>query len=374
MRKEVEAAAGQKTGAAASLSPERRERFSRQMRFQPIGETGQVKLAAASVLVVGIGALGASLAQHMVRAGVGNVRIADRDYVELSNLQRQVLFDEEDARAALPKAVAAACKLRRIDSSIRIEPHVVDVREETIGPLLEGIDIVLDGTDNAAARLLLNERCYRLGIPLIYGGASGSGGMSAVFIPGESACLRCVIGDEAGGDDGATCDSGGILAPAVELIASLQAVEALKWLTGNRDVMRTGWLAVDLWPFRIRELQMPSVGPACPVCGTAAAERQGDHTHAAEESAAVVLCGRDTVQVTLGRPLDLHAASVNLGSRGCAVIANPYLLRAELPEGRRMVLFSDGRVLVQGTADPDEATAICRFYLESGEGVTTVVR
>lgn len=386
-----------------------RERYSRQIRFAPIGESGQRRLGEAAVLIVGAGALGASLAQHMVRAGVGLVRLADRDYVEPSNLQRQVLFDEEDARLALPKAVAAARRLRGINSAVTVEEHVADVGRREASELTRGVDLVLDGTDNAAARLALNDACYSRGIPLLYGGVTGAQGMSAAFIPGETACLRCVIGGEDGGD-GETCDTAGVISPAVELVAALQAGEALKWLAGRREAMRGTWLSAALWPFAVREMRLPAPQPDCPVCGgerpasverdapsggdrepadrrdrvtasggravggvdreAGSVDREADSSGRAAGSgdtrqsfAAAALCGRDTVQVTTGRPLELDAFERRWLSAGVAVDRNPYLLRASLDGGVRLVLFPDGRVLVQGTSDIAEAVRLCGEYV-----------
>ncbi|MBD3920053.1 ThiF family adenylyltransferase [Paenibacillus sp. PR3] len=340
------------------------DRYSRQIRFGPIGSDGQKRLRAARVLIVGTGALGASLAQHMTRAGVGIVRLADRDYVEPSNLQRQMLFDEEDARNAAPKAVAAARKLKRMNGGVRIEAHVVDVSKRTLGPLLEGVDLVLDGTDNAATRLALSDACFRLGIPLIYGGVTASEGMSAALIPGRTACLRCLIGDSAADDGADTCDTVGVISPAVEFVAALQAAEALKWLCGNREAMRGTWVTADIWSFRVREMKLPSGSPRCSCCGTAAstaADRRYDDTPAIE---AAVLCGRDSVQVTLGGAIALDAIRPLLEEQGCSLTVNPYLTKAELPDGKRLVLFSDGRVLVQGTSDAGEAIRLCMTMLQ----------
>ncbi|HUC91621.1 MAG TPA: ThiF family adenylyltransferase [Paenibacillus sp.] len=362
-----------------------RERYSRQIRFAPIGESGQRRLGEAAVLIVGAGALGASLAQHMVRAGVGLVRLADRDYVEPSNLQRQVLFDEEDARLALPKAVAAARRLRGINSAVMVEEHVADVGRREALELTMGVDLVLDGTDNAAARLALNDACYSRGIPLLYGGVAGAQGMSAGFIPGETACLRCVIGGEDVGD-GETCDTAGVISPAVELVAALQAGEALKWLAGRREAMRGTWLSAALWPFAVREMRLPAPQPDCPVCGgerPASVERDapsgGDREPAdrrdraagsggtRQSFAAAALCGRDTVQVTTGLPLELDAFERRWLSAGVAVDRNPYLLRASLDGGVRLVLFPDGRVLVQGTSDIAAAVRLCGEYVNDYE-------
>ncbi|PZD95124.1 thiamine biosynthesis protein ThiF [Paenibacillus sambharensis] len=355
------------------------ERYSRQIRFGPIGREGQRRLSDATVLIVGVGALGASIAQHMVRAGVGSVRIVDRDYVELSNLQRQVLFDEDDAREALPKAVAAAAKLKRINSEVRVEAYAADVTAASAPGFAEGADLVLDGTDNAPTRLVLSDLCYRLGIPFLYGGATAASGMSGVFIPGETACLRCLIGGE---DDGSTetCDTAGVISPTVDFVASLQAAEALKWLTGNHEAVRRTWLTAELWPFRIRELRMPPPGADCPVCGERHVRQTAGETaenniipggsEADAGSAAVVLCGRDTVQVTMAGKPDMLKLRGELSQKGCRVEQNPYLLRTELPDsGIRLVIFPDGRVLVQGTSDLEEAVRLCNAYLPAASAL-----
>lgn len=344
------------------------DRYSRQIRFAPIGEGGQRKLAGSTALIVGCGALGSSLAQHLTRAGVGQIRIADRDYVEPSNLQRQVLFHEADALAALPKAVAAAEKLRCMNSEIHIEPHVMDVNRHTMGLLFEGADIVLDGTDNAATRLLLSDACFERSIPFVYGGVTGAEGMSAVLIPGETACLRCVIGDEAAGGDGDSCDTVGVLSAAVEFVASLQAVEAIKYLTGNRSALRGSWIAVDLWRFAMREFRLPVPSQGCMHCGIRSADSVADERDALIFNASnpVTLCGRDTVQVMLDTPLDLDRLREWFRKLGCEIMANRYLLKASLSPDHRFVLFPDGRILVQGTSDPEEALRLCQRLLPAG--------
>lgn len=343
------------------------DRYSRQARFAPIGNAGQERLRASTALIVGCGALGASLAQHLTRAGVGTIRIADRDFVEPSNLQRQVLFNEADALAALPKAVAAAEKLRGINSDIAIEAQVTDVNRYTIDALIDGADIVLDGTDNAKTRLLLSDACYGKGIPLVYGGVSGAEGMSAVLVPGATACLRCLIGGEEEAGEGESCNTVGVLSAAVEFVASLQAIETIKYLTGNTDAMRGSWLAADLWRFAVRELGMPAASPDCRYCGPADRQTEpGDSAAGEERSVAglpVVLCGRDTVQVTMEGPLDLERTMEAFRNRGFALTANRYLLKVSIAAGIQIVMFPDGRVLVQGTSDPDEAMRICREHL-----------
>lgn len=396
-------------GAVAGLSAERRERFSRQMRFAPIGEKGQLALFRSRVLIAGVGSLGCALAQHMARAGVGSIVLADRDYVEWSNLQRQMLFDEEDARQCLPKAVAAAKKLRRVDSGLAVEAVVADLTAPgALEKAAAGCDLVLDGTDNAAVRLRLSDWCFAHGVPLLYGGVAGASGMSAPLVPGATCCLRCLIGGEEEQESGETCDTVGMLSPAVELVAALQAAEALKWLSGSRGELRRTLATASVWPLSLRELKLPGPSRLCPACGKAGQARgsgigEGTLSRSASKMAvaaresrgsaveeasgagsgspaaatadaarkprrtavvSAVLCGRDTVQVELSEPRPLEAYRRQLEAAGCAVMRNPYLLRADLPDvGTRLVVFPDGRVLVQGAADADEALRLCECYL-----------
>lgn len=364
------------------LDAEQRERYSRQMRFAPIGETGQLKLMRSRVLIAGVGSLGASLAQHMARAGVGEIRLADRDYVEWSNLQRQMLFDEDDARLSLPKAVAAADKLSRIASSVRTEAIVADLTAPgALEAAADGCDLILDGTDNAAVRLHLNDWCFRNGVPFIYGGVAGAAGMSAALVPGSTCCLRCLIGGEEEQESGDTCDTIGMLSPAVEIIAALQAAETIKWLSGNRAELRRTLVSAAVWPFAMREHRLPASSAGCRLCSGAAiadvvnqamtqtmsaaapVSKTADAALAVSKTTAV-LCGRDTVQVELQRAGNPGMYRSRLEQLGCTVIQNPYLLRAELPDNEgRFVVFPDGRALVQGTSDPDEAIRRCEIYL-----------
>src|SRR5690625_2176876 len=208
-----------------------KERYSRQMLFQPIGESGQVSIEKSTVLVVGAGALGTVICNHLVRAGIVRLRIIDRDYVEISNLQRQMLFDEEDVENALPKAVAIKGKLEKINSNVTIEVLTGNASIENIHELTEDVDVVLDGTDNFATRYLLNDICYKRNIPYSYGGVVSSRGMTAFFVPEETPCMRCII--KQGADNGQTCDTVGVISPAVDLVSSMQVTETLKYLTGN---------------------------------------------------------------------------------------------------------------------------------------------
>ncbi|WP_261800141.1 ThiF family adenylyltransferase [Paenibacillus sp. PAMC21692] len=390
----IAGAGGQPADASATskdgLRAGWRERYSRQIRFAPIGEAGQLRLREASVLIAGCGALGASLAQHMARAGVGRLVIVDRDYVEPSNLHRQSLFDEEDARKVLPKAKAAETKLRRINGETIIEAHVADMGYHNVGIFAADADLILDGTDNAATRLLLCDEAFRLGIPFIYGGATASQGMSAMLVPGRTACLSCLIGEEDGAEEGDSCDTRGVLSATVEFVAALQTAEAVKWLTGNKESVRGTWLNADVWNFAVQEYKLPSGVASCGKCGCQARSNSAE-LHSVEiglrqplqdsddvnfpdnrdrESRlhgrrSTALCGRDTVQVTMGFALELEREIKYLERLGCGVTINPYLVKAELPSPctEKLVLFPDGRVLVQGTSDMAEAERICDEYL-----------
>lgn len=332
------------------------ERYSRQMLFAPIGEAGQLKLKKSSVCIVGLGALGTVLANHMVRAGIGFVRIVDRDYVETSNLQRQMLYDEEDVQNDYPKVVAAEKKLRKINSDVRIEAIVADVTVHNIEALLEGIDIVLDGTDNFTTRFLLNDACYRMGIPFTYGGAVSSRGMSAILIPGITPCLRCFIQSADGG--GQTCDTIGVIAPVVDIVASYQAVEALKYLVDAEGSRRESLVTFDVWHNQYYEMKLGEPRADCPCC-----QLKQYPAFEQEQEAVISLCGRDTVQIAGSGQLDLELWKQRLEPAVVSVKWNPYLLRAELPEGERLVLFPDGRVLVQGTDDFIRAKTLYARYI-----------
>src|SRR5699024_10890710 len=233
---------------------------------------GQRKIANSTVLVVGAGALGTVISNHLVRAGIGKLRLVDRDYVELSNLQRQMLFDEDDVKEALPKAIAAKRKLEKVNSDVVI-------------------DIVLDGTDNFATRYLLNDICYQKNIPFSYGGVVSSRGMSALFIPGETPCLRCITAE--GSDSGQTCDTIGVIAPAVDIVSSMQVVESLKYLTGNKAHLRNTMRTFDIWFNYQYDMKFPKADPDCPTCRRFVYPSL--HRQAADHE--TVLCGRNTVQI-----------------------------------------------------------------------------
>ncbi|HEX7064629.1 MAG TPA: ThiF family adenylyltransferase [Bacillales bacterium] len=331
------------------------DRYSRQMLFSPIGEAGQRKLSEKKVLIVGVGALGTVIANHLVRGGVGQVLLVDRDYVEKSNLQRQLLFDEEDVKMALPKAVAAERKLRRINSDVHVEGKTVDVTKATIELLLDDVDLVVDGTDNFTTRFLLNDVCFKKGVPFVYGGAVASRGMTAMFVPGETPCLRCMVSE--GGEDGQTCDTIGVLGPVVDVAASFQAVEVLKYLVGDERNRRNALLTFDLWGNRFYEMAFAKPRLNCPTC-----QKKEYPALTKVKDEITSLCGRETIQIHIRRNFDLMEWEERL-NRAATVTKTPFLLRVDLPEGERLVMFPDGRTLIQGTEDLTRAKSLYARYI-----------
>jgi adenylyltransferase/sulfurtransferase len=337
------------------------DRYSRQIRFQELGEEGQRKLLAGRALVCGCGALGTVLANTLARAGVGRLRIVDRDFVETNNLQRQVLFDEHDVAANLPKAIAAAEKLRRINSQVEIEPIVADVDHTNIESLLDGVDVIVDGTDNFETRYLVNDAAVKLGIPWVYGGCIGAGGQTMTILPGETPCLGCLIQDAPPAGATETCDTAGIVAPIISVIASIQAMEAIKILAGRRDAIQRSLLVFDLWENRL--LQMKTAGlreqSDCLTCVRREFPwldgRRGSHT--------AVLCGRNAVQLI--QPdrggVSLEALAEKLATVG-QVTRNPFLLRLAVGDFQ-ITVFPDGRAIVVGTDDITTARTVYAKFI-----------
>lgn len=329
-------------------------RYSRQERFAPIGAAGQARIRAASVAVVGCGALGTAALDQLVRAGVGRVRLIDRDFVEPSNLQRQGLYDEADAAASTPKAVAAAARLARINSEIALEPVVAEVGPRNVERLVAGTHLVIDGTDNFRTRHLLNEACVRARIPWIYGACVGSYGLSVAITPGTGPCFACLQDQLPGPGETPTCDTAGVIAPIVQLVASFQVAEAIKILTGHPS-RRELWTC-DLWADRFQHVDVSRWrDPDCAVCGPDATFPR----LSAPADAAVTLCGRDSVQLT-GPALDLTALRARLGP--ALTTGNDWLVRWRDGE-RSLTAFRDGRVLVQGVADGPAARAVADRWL-----------
>lgn len=337
--------------------PSTAERFSRQIRFAPIGAPGQARIQAATVAVMGVGALGSAIAEQLVRAGVGRVRVVDRDVVELSNLQRQCLYTEADAATATPKAVAAAARLRAINSQVTIEAHVVEITAANVAEYVAGADVVLDGGDTFALRHLVNEACCQAGIPWVYAACVGAYALCLPIVPGLTPCLRCLQDELPDPGDGPTCDTAGIIAPAVQLAAAWAVAEAMKLLVGDHAARRGELWACDLWANHWQRLDVRSArNPACAACGT----QPTYPALASRDEEAVVLCGRDAVQVRLGRDLDVAVVAASLGA--AVTGSNEYLVRWRDGE-REATAFRDGRVLVHGLGDPARARGFVARWL-----------
>ncbi len=337
-------------------------RYARQTILPAIGEAGQRALGEARALIVGCGALGTHVADTLARAGVGFLRIVDRDFVDLHNLQRQVLFDEDDLARGLPKALAAAEKLRRINSTVAIEPIVDDANAGNIAALLEGIDLIVDGTDNFETRYLLNDAAARAELPWIYGGVLGTYGMTLTILPGETACLRCLFPDPPPPGAAPTCETAGVLAPAVATIAAIEATEAIKILVGAREAISRELLAIDLW--RLSVDRLPATRQAdCPTCGDGA--RSYPFLDLSGASRTVALCGRNAVQITLAAPaqLALSDLAARLGPAG-EVRQNAHLLRFRPREGEQeLTIFPNGRAIVHGTDETALARSLYARYV-----------
>lgn len=337
------------------------DRYSRQTRFAPIGADGQARLAAGRVAVVGCGALGGVVAVALVRAGVGFVRLIDRDVIERSNLPRQVLFDEADVAAGLPKAVAAADHLRAINAAATIEPVVADLTVESVAELLGGVDVIVDGTDNFEARFLVNEWCCRQGVPWVYGGAIGAEGRVLTILPGRTACLRCLVPEPPAPGSLPTCDTAGIIGPAAFVVGAVEAAEAIKLLVGAHAEVARRMLVCDLWENVWRSIDLTALAAAgCPTC------RGGDFPWLDGRlgGRATVLCGRDAVQVAAASSsgVDLADLAARLRTTG-SVAHNPWLVRAEVEPGIHLSVFADGRAIVAGTREESRARAIVARYV-----------
>jgi molybdopterin/thiamine biosynthesis adenylyltransferase len=340
------------------------QRYSRQIRFAPLGVEGQRRLAAGRVVIVGCGALGGASAMALVRAGVGAgsgfVRIVDRDLPEASNLPRQMLFDERDVAEGIPKAAAAKRRLEAIDPRARVEAVVADLTAHACDRLLSGADLIVDGTDNLETRFLVNEWCCRAGVPWVHGGAIGAEGRVMTIVPGRTACLRCLVPEPPPPGTLPTCDTAGIIGPAAVVVGAVQAAEAMKLLAVGREAVEPSLLAFDLWEGRFRSVDLSSLAAAgCPTC------RAGDSPWLEGRlgSHATVLCGRDAVQLAgAGEAVDLEVIAARLRTAG-AVKANPWLVRAEVEPGVTLGVFADGRMVVHGTRDESRARALAARYV-----------
>ncbi|HEX7057165.1 MAG TPA: ThiF family adenylyltransferase [Bacilli bacterium] len=342
--------------------PEKLPKYSRQTLFAPIGLQGQTKLAQAKAAVVGVGALGTALANYLVRAGVGYVRLIDRDVVEESNLNRQLLFGEDDASCSRPKAEAAAHALRRVNSAVQIEPVTEDLHAFNAARLLADMDIILDGTDNFSTRYLLNDVSLKFGIPWVYGGAVGARSVSISFVPRSTPCFRCLYPAMPGNGVLETCDTAGVIGPAAGLTASVQAAEALKILVGDSKRLRPSLIFIDLWSNEFRHIDVSGAKRKdCPAC----AEKNYEFLDAQAKSDLFQrLCGRNAVQVFPAGAvrLDLKSWADRLAHTG-KVKLQRYMAQLQTDDGLRLLLFSDGRAIVEGTEDIEQARAIYRKYV-----------
>lgn len=331
-------------------------RYSRQSRFAPVGPEGQARIRAASVALVGCGALGTVEAEILVRAGVGRLRIIDRDFVEWSNLQRQFLFEESDAAEGLPKAVAAARRLARVNSEVVLEPLVADLTPANIGELLEGAELILDGSDNFEVRFLTNDFAVSSRVPWIYCAAVGSYGLKLAIVPGRTACLRCVYPEPPQGSQ-PTCETEGVLGPVTAAMAALAAGDALKLLALGPDTVTARMTTVDVWSGEIRQTAPPARDPDCPCC----VRRDFVHLNG-QRRAPISLCGRNAVQIhERFRPVDLQDLARRLAPLA-AVRANDFALRASI-DSYELTVFPDGRAIIKGTTDPAVARSLYSRYV-----------
>lgn len=339
-------------------------RYHRQYLFHKIGKEGQEKICRSRVTLIGCGALGTVIASALVRAGVGFLRMVDRDFIELNNLQRQVLFDEEDIRKNLPKAIAAKQKLERINSSVKIEAIVADANYKNIESFIEGADLVMDGTDNFEVRYAINDACVKHNIPWIYGGCIGEQGMTLVVIPKKTPCLACLFQTPPPPELTPTCDTAGIIAPIVNIVASLQVTEAFKILTGRTSEIEGGLYTFNAWTRDARSFATTaSIAPDCPVC------QKGIYSWLSGEKGmrTTSLCGRNAVQISRDESLKLDFSVIADKLKKVGEVSfNNFMLRCKLKESAdefEITLFPDGRAIVKGTDDISRAKSVYAKYV-----------
>ena len=342
--------------------PDELSRYSRQIRFPNLGVEGQQRLSQSTALLVGCGALGSMIASTLCRAGVGTLRIVDRDFLEISNLQRQFLFSEADVESGLPKAIAAKQRLEEINSNVHIEAHVEDVHAGNIRKLATGVDVIVDGTDNFETRFLINDVAIGENIPWVYGGCLGADGQTMTIMPGKSACLNCLMLDgppPPGTSE--TCDSFGVLGPIIGTIASIQSMEAIKILSGNIEAVSKKLTIVGLWSNHFRSMDVESLRDKvdCPTCK----KKEFQWLSGKRGSQTSILCGRNAVQLSFAdrEPIDLESLSQRLQKLG-KVEQNPFLLRFHVDD-YSITAFEDGRAIVSGTDDVAVAKKLYAQYL-----------
>ena len=334
------------------------ERYSRQILFNGIGEQGQQRLRTARILIVGCGALGSAHAESLARAGVGHLRIVDRDFVEPSNLQRQTMFTESDAEQRLPKAIAAANHLRQINSEIEIEPHIVDVNYSSVERLLDGCDVVIDGTDNFATRYLVNDACVKHEINWIYGAAVGSYGVTMTVRPHQTACLRCIFEEAPPAASAPTCDTSGVIMPIINVVSAVQVCEALKLITGHTEDLHGSLMQFDVWRNEWRRIGTGARRKDCPTCGLALYE-----TLSGSAEGAAVLCGRDAVQISPSQPTRVNFSTLAERLRRAGEVKfNEYLLRFKTGKFE-LTVFQDARSIIRGTDEIALARSLYAKYI-----------
>jgi molybdopterin-synthase adenylyltransferase len=335
------------------------ERYSRQVLFSPIGKAGQKKLQNARILIVGCGALGASHAEMLSRAGVGYLKIVDRDFVEFTNLQRQTLFKESDAADRLPKAIAARNRIAELNSEIEVEAIVADVNRSNVEQLIIDVDLVIDGTDNFQIRYLLNDSCIKHNRTWIYGAAVSSYGTTMTITPGETPCLRCVFEDIPDAGSSPTCDTAGVIMPIIASISAVQMSEAIKLLVGDRGALHGSLVQIDVWQNDWRKIKLGAPNPDCPTCG----KHEFEFLDAESSEFAAVLCGRDAIQIAPpnGGSFDLASFSSKVEHLQ-GVKQNEYLVRFTVDE-KEVTVFRDGRAIVKGTDDLSVARSLYARYV-----------
>jgi adenylyltransferase/sulfurtransferase len=335
------------------------DRYSRQILFRGIGEAGQRRLLEARAVIIGCGALGTAQAEALARAGVGKLRIVDRDFVEASNLHRQTMFTEQDARERLPKAIACENHLARINSETRTEVEILDVNHSNVERIIEGSDVVLDGTDNFATRYLINDACVKHKITWIYGAAVGSYGVTMTVRPHMTPCLRCIFSEAPAAATAPTCDTAGVIMPIISIVAAVQIAEAIKLLTGQDDKLHASLMQFDVWENEWRRLRLNQPDPECPTCGLGSY----DTLNADAGDFATSLCGRNAVQLNprLVTRIDLVALADRLRPAG-EVHINPYLVRLRAGE-YELTVFPDARAIIRGTDDVTTARSLYARYV-----------
>lgn len=348
------------------------DRYSRQTLFEEIGHEGQKRLREANIILVGCGALGASHAEMLARAGIGKLKIVDRDFVEFTNLQRQMLFKESDAIERLPKAIAAKKRLAEINSEVSVEAVVADVNNSNIESLIADCNLVLDGTDNFQIRYLLNDACVKHGKTWIYGAVVSSYGATMTVFPGQTPCLRCIFDEMPDAGSAPTCDTAGVIMPIVTSISAIQTSEAIKLLVGNTASLHGSLIQIDIWKNEWRKISLDSFGqkrdrqgaceflnPDCITCG----KHIYEFLDAENTEFTAVLCGRDAVQIAPPKPtaIDLKALAANLAAVS-EVKQNEYLVRFTA-DGHEITVFADARAIIKGTDDPTEARSLYARFI-----------